>query len=676
LSARRLLLLALAAAPATVTAQETQRVPLHGSSLTAPPRIAKALDPYRGNPDSAAVADLLADEARFTGFPTSSTDEVLVARLWGRAGVSSSAVAALDAIPAAETGSLARLERARILLETDADRAAGAKAYWAACETLDAGALPDVRQDLLAVSTPEERATWSRGPDDQFADCGWLREFWSERANRMAISTDERVALHYRRLAHAREWFWIARPRFSKSWADKLGRPDSLALDDRGLIYLRMGPPEADEGFFGNGSEGVNTAFEAASPVGLQEGPLVGLPKEGVEPARCWPYPRPDGYQIFCFTQVAAGMSAEYARGDGDYKLQEAVVAAPGSQYFQKYVMNSNLPVDVRRSLMRNVAGSFGTGQFGMRDAWELGLDRAERLRYDNIRKRRAREDIANLLEQVPDVPAIRPTVRLRVETLRFLNPSQHTWHVWALAGVRAGDLQAEPDEAGTPTLVAGGRFSIRNGTEVEIHELPTRRIPEGAVRDDDGILFSSVFAAPPGRLPLTVVVEDANRPDAGNYLLDTLNVPAIGGLPMVSDIAVAQETGGTWTRDGVTFLQVSPAHVANADGSIYTYFEVYQVRPGTRYQVEIRMAPVDKTDEILRLDPGDLDFRLQFTTRMSGTIGRHNLRLDLSDAPPGSYALAVRVQDVVTGAFSLPSITDVFIPEGGSPEGGRPRRR
>jgi hypothetical protein len=91
---------------------------------------------------------------------------------------------------------------------------------------------------------------------------------------------------------------------------------------------------------------------------------------------------------------------------------------------------------------------------------------------------------------------------------------------------------------------------------------------------------------------------------------------------------------------------------------------------------VEIRMAPVDKTDEILRLDPGDLDFRLQFTTRMSGTIGRHNLRLDLSDAPPGSYALAVRVQDVVTGAFSLPSITDVFIPEGGSPEGGRPRRR
>ena len=61
----------------------------------------------------------------------------------------------------AETGSLALLERARVLLESDADREAGARAYWAACERLDGAALPDFQFDLLSVSTPDEREAWT-----------------------------------------------------------------------------------------------------------------------------------------------------------------------------------------------------------------------------------------------------------------------------------------------------------------------------------------------------------------------------------------------------------------------------------------------------------------------------------------------------------------------------------
>ena len=113
----------------------------------------------------------------------------------------------------------------------------------------------------------------------------------------------------------------------------------------------------------------------------------------------------------------------------------------------------------------------------------------------------------------------------------------------------------------------------------------------------------------------------------------------------------------------------MTPAHVTNDEGAIHTYFEVYQVRPGTSYDVEIRLAPIELTDEILRLAPEDLDFRLQFTAEMTGDIGRHHLRLDLGDAAPGEYSLAVRIQDVDTKAYSLPSITEVFVPREG---GGR----
>jgi len=650
---------ALSAAPAPGAAQEAQpRVPLHGSSLTAPLPIAELLDPYRGDPGEDEVARAL-DEARGAGFGAHPTDFVLAARAWRRAGAVDRALSTLEAIPMAETGSLALLERARALLETDADRDAGIRAYWAACEHLDAEALADFRHDLLAVSTPEEREAWSNVAESP-RDCDWLRALWSERSQRMAISVDERVALHYRRLAHARAWYWIPRPRYSESWADKRGRPGDLPLDDRGLMYVRMGPPETDEGFIGLGSEGVDVDFQVADLSGPTPGFLTGVPDDALDERRCWPYPRPDGYRIFCFSQTSA---SGQARADGDYKLLESIVAEPGTRFYHRYVLSSNLPDAWKRDRLRaRTAVLFSSA----RERWVRDLDDVETRAVGRVAELKTRQNIEQAVAQVPDVPAVLPSARLRVETLRFLNPAERAWQIWTLAGVRAGDLTAAPDADGVPTLVAGGRFSVLTGAAVVIHELAPQSVPEASVPDDAGILFHSVFRAPPGRLPLTVVIEDGNRPNAGNYLLDTLNVPAIGGLPMVSDIAIAQETGGTWTRDGETYLQITPAHVTNDDGSIHAYFEVYQVRPGTNYEVEVRLAPVELTERILRLDPSELDFRLQFTAEMSGEIGRHHLRLDLGDAAPGEYSLAVRVQDTDSKAYSLPAVTDAFVRRAG----------
>lgn len=658
-----LALLVLVIAPSNGLSQEAPAsVALHLSSIEAPPPVAKLLDPYRGDPDAAEVERLLGEQARATGFPRTPHDAVLVARLWRRAGDAERALAALEAIPMAETGSLALLERARVLLESDADRAAGARAYWAACERLDASALPDFQSDLLAVSTPDERDAWTDGEVD-LTGCAWLRGFWSERAQRMAITTDERVALHYRRLAHARDWYWIPRPRYAESWADLRGRPHGLPLDDRGLMYVRMGPPETDEGFIGLGSEGVDVDFQVADLSDATPSFLTGVPDDALDESRCWPYPRPDGYRIFCFSQTSV---SGQARADGDYKLQASMSAQPGTRFYHKYVLNSNLPRAWMRNRLRvRTAGAFSA----VREPWVRNLDQVEERHYSLGAAVEMRENISEAVAQVPDVPAVLPSVRLKVETLRFLNPAEREWQIWTLAGVRAGDLTSAPDADGVPTIVAGGRFSVLSGSDVEVHELAPRSLPEASVPDDAGIHFHTVFRARSGPLPLTVVIEDGNRPNAGNYLIDTLNVPGIGGLPMVSDIAIARNTGGSWTRDGRTFLQITPAHVANDDGSIHAYFEVYQVRPGTAYEVEIRMAPIELTDEILRLDPGELDFRLQFTAEMTGDIGRHHVRLDLGDAAPGEYSLAVRVQDDDTKAYSLPAVTDVFVPRAG---GGR----
>lgn len=647
--------------PPAAPAQERDSIP--GAALTAPGEIARALDPFRGDPDSAAVARLLARAQADVSFPTSPEDRVLVARLWRRAGEPELALDALPAEPPAEARALVELERARVLFEADRtylgsapDLETGAQAWWVACANMDDRAKRELGWDLLAASTPDEREEWTAldaGP----AACEWLRSFWSERAQRMAIDTNERLGLHYRRLAVARDWYWIPRERFLDGTADWHGRPTGLAMDDRGLIFVRMGHPLTAEGFSesGAGEPGVAAAADLSSDIGIPHEGIIGGPKDefdravGAERSFCWPYWRSNGYRIFCFTQHPE-------RADNDYRLVDHVYGREGTGFFQQYIANSNLGRSARR-IRRG----------GIRDAWERALDAAQRRTSALHRQVKTRENIDEALQAIPDVPDVFPGVALRVETLRFLNPASSRWIVWTVVSVRAGDLAPAPDPAGSSMLAAGGRFSVLGPDGVQIRDFEPLVVPADSVDEDDGITLLGMFRADPGELPLTVVVHDAHTPNSGNWYQGTINVPAVGGLPQLSDIAVAQAEGGAWTRDGQTYLQVTPAHVTNADASIHTYFEVYGVSPETKYDVEFRLAPVDVAGRIWRLEPDDLAFRLRFTAEMPGDVGRHHLELDLGDTEPGEYVLAVRIQDEDTKAYSLPSVTDVFVLEGGT---------
>lgn len=642
--------------PPAAPAQE--RDPIPGSALTAPGAIAGALDPFRGDPDSASVAQLLAREQAASGFPSTPADHVLMGRLWRRADEPDLALASLPAEPPAEARALVELERARVLLEADrehlalgSDLVTGARAWWTACENMDDRAMREFGWDLLAVSTPDEREEWEALDAGPVA-CEWLRSFWSERAQRMAIDTNERLGLHYRRLAVARDWYWIPRERFLDGPADRHGRPKGLAMDDRGLIFVRMGHPLTSQGFSetGAGQPGVTAAADLSSDIGIPNEGVIGGPKDefdravGAERSFCWPYWRSDGYRIFCFTQHPQ-------RADNDYRLTDHVYGREGTGFFQQYIANSNLGQSVR-----------GVRRGGLGAGWERALDAGQRRAAARQRQIKTRESIDEALQTIPDVPDVFPGATLRVETLRFLNPARAEWVVWTLASVRAGDLAPAPGPAGPNTLAAGGRFSVFGPDGVQIRDFEPLVVAAEAIDEDDGIPLSGMFPADPGELPLTVVVHDAHTPNSGNWYQGTINIPAVGGLPQLSDIAVAQTEGGTWTRDGRTYLRVTPAHVTNEDGGIHTYFEVYGINPETKYDVEFRLAPVDVAERIWRLAPDDLSFRLQFGAEMPGDVGRHHLLLDLSDTEPGVYVLAVRIQDADTKAYSLPSVTDVLV--------------
>ncbi len=616
-----------------------------------PEYVREALTPYRAPPDSAEVAGLL-DRWRKDGGLRTAEDRILGARLWRRAGYAPAALALLGEVsgaPAASaTTARALLERARIRLELgDGNRAArrGAVDWRRACHAL--GSLPAEKaealrsafwRDIGLLATPDEREAWKvLGTGEA---CDWLEDLLEERAFRMAITPDERLASHYRRLATARRYFYLDRPRFYVGMTHWHGRREGEWMDDRGLIYVRMGPPDRAE------SCGAVLPFEAD-------------PFEGDLLATCWIYDRPEGYKLYYFAtrdKVTGRLSP-----DGDYYLQESLGprAHPSDPYFRRYVRHADIP----RSLIRHL--SFNR-TLNLGDAFDSGLDAVEDQAYRRQMELATRRFADEALIEIPDVPRVRG-MEMLWEPLRFLNPADGSWQVWIVASVPAGHLEPRRGPE-TWSYRADARLSTRHPNGVRIDSTFNHAAVGEPLPPEAGIPLRTFVVAGPGPLPITLAVSDGARHGVGAWAQDTVMVPRALPMPMVSDVAVARTRGGSWTRDGETFLRVSPDHVASEAGEIHIYFEVYGVRRTAEYEVELRLTPGDVSEEaseIFELDPSELPFRLEFTDTMPyERIGRHTLRLDLANTPPGEYDLAVRVRDVETGTRSLPSVTPVFVPE------------
>ncbi|MFQ5530746.1 MAG: hypothetical protein ACE5FP_10435, partial [Gemmatimonadota bacterium] len=414
------------------------------------------------------------------------------------------------------------------------------------------------------------------------------------------------------------------------------GRRDGEWMDDRGLIYLRMGPPDVAEA-----CGRVSTSDEDALEADLL--------------ASCWVYDRPEGYKLYHFSTYNRVTGRFHA--SGDYRLQESLGprAHPGDPYFQHYVKNSDLP----RSITAHFIRSAGVGSA---DDFDGGLDLAERRHYRGAATKVELRRLADeALIEVPDVPAVRGA-NMMWETLRFLNPVDDSWQVWVIAAMPAGQLRPG-QQFETWVYEARGWLATRHPDGVRLDSMFNRATVDRELEPDVGIPLRATLLASEGQLPITLAVYDPFQDGFGTWVQDTVIIPSVLPLPMVSDVALAQSEGGNWTRDGTTFLRVSPDHVTNEDGSIHAYFEAYGIRRSGDYDVEIRLARNKKPAEIFKLDASSVPFRLEFSERMPDTgIGAHTLRLDLSDTEPGDYDLAIQIVDRTTGTRSLPAVTPIRV--------------
>lgn len=588
----------------------------------------------RATPDRGDVEDVLKRWDRVTGGPADPLDWLTVARLWVRAGEPDRATEALDRAGEGIPAGLRELELARIGWLAGDDSAA--RHFWAFCETTDELGALEAWLDLEVLATPDEHAAWDRFrrlPAGQRNDCAFFREFWNERAARAGMGVDTRIAIHYDRLRFAMQHY-VRRGRAQEAAASgklnsRLGREGAARFDDRGLLYLRLGPPD-----------------ETASVIG----------GDCYEPNVSWYYRFPEGDRLYHLSPLGGndnwwllGNLAEIFRCpvDGSGRI---------AQDRNPLVALSPVLVDIPPAIMRDIYST--RGQLDPRYARMA-------YRFDTSRASETLQDERDLtwadglyaVTTVPERPDVKMDVDFLHEWVQFRLPMPERTRVWLLLAVSGADLadaELDPENGLEVVVTALGDDGTLEGPFGGRLELPAEGVD---------LIVRLPIELPPGTFEARVLLrsgpprrpgDDSRGQPSGGYTVSPLAVRALGGtLPRLSDIAVSPDSGGAWGQTPGIALSPSPIHTTNS--RTWVYFEAYNLTPGGRYAATVRLEPEDEGE------PFDLEFN-GLAESGGRVVTRSALRLDLGRTPEGRYQLSLTVRDLATGRVTLPARTTITL--------------
>ena len=244
---------------------------------------------------------------------------------------------------------------------------------------------------------------------------------------------------------------------------------------------------------------------------------------------------------------------------------------------------------------------------------------------------------------------------------LAFHGGSSEIVALWAAASVEAGRIRGVFD--------GGWRYSLSLGLELfqddSLVVENTRRTDfvfsrQVADTTRDGFPLQTMVSVPPGKYEYRLVIKDLNWPDdrSVNLVEGSLTVPAFDVTgPVVSSIAVAADSSGTFKPAVGVDLQLNAAAIVEKAARPYIYFEVYGLTPGSSYRGEIKLSSTWVSRGRGEQFTGPYHpFQMQYRGSVPAdpTIPvRAVMRLDTRDAEPGPYEVQVRVTDLETGVRS-----------------------
>jgi GWxTD domain-containing protein len=506
----------------------------------------------------------------------------LAAWLWQPA-VADSAFAAYQ--NAGGSPERAALELARVRL---ASGLAGADSlYYFAAAASDSIITRELRSDLAYVADPPELAAFDRLSGD--ARARWLRRFWEERDLESLRPRGSRLREHYRRIGFARKNFrLLTYPRqyeLNELWINR-----DAEYDDRGLVYIRHGAPDATS---------------SAVP-------------GGACPNTSWLYRRPDGNLVLHFVarqnpddwRVVETLANVGGEAGATTRLRQAGTTQSCAAI--DGLLESRMPLD---PIYSELAGN------QTRRNWERELALTTRSR-----------EIASTTDADP---------------LRFRSPLEMAWRAYGLLGDKPGQGRllvllsvgaASLSPISQEPLAYGFRMRLvaRSGSRVieldSVRQLGVQQAP----RPGQMVTFTTELPLASGTWRVGVALEQ-QRDSAGEVLRDAeVPVPdASGKAVALSDIVLGDETGGRpWSApDGPFPLSSTGTYLKGEPVPIY--YEVAGTAPRSEIETEITLVR----------DDGKGRSVIRFTEPADGLVTRVRREVNTSRSQPGRYTITVRIR-------------------------------
>lgn len=508
-----------------------------------------------------------------------------------------------------DTG-IGRLEEARTLFYAGRPSEASRSYYGGAAASRSPAAVASYRSDLAWIASPEELAAFD-AQEEGAPRAAWLTEFWQRRDVADVHASGERLAEHFRRYFYAERNFRLVSRHRSYDITETY-RSEQSEFDDRGVIYLRHGPPDRRATY---------------------------IAPDSVEPNETWLYHRAAGDLIFHFVARRTGQ---------DYKLVESLADALNAGFGAALTLQG-------RRMGLTTAGLFSSrAEFNPVYA-RLGVGLASATLGGALAEERAigQRSIAlgttsDSYRQVFDSP-------LDVVVSSFVVGDSGSGSLHLVFAIPAYRLVPIPD-SNRVIYPLTFRLYVTDARGRLTASLDTTRIFAAREPIPDGSYLTGQLSVsvPPGRYSYRLLAARLDR-GAGDLVsgdsivADTLTGSRFG----VSDLVLGRVGSGLlWSNRGDTVF-LNPLERFPEPGAVELYYEVYGIPRGSVYHTVIRLEGQGHRSLIGRMFGGGRrsPVVLEFDAPSDGLATRVHRRLELGDVPRGTYVLDLLVSDPVSGS-------------------------
>jgi hypothetical protein len=474
--------------------------------------------------------------------------------------------------------------------------------------------------DLSYLLQAGDSATWDALPDT--ARATWIHKQWEWRAAIASVSLPERLHTHFTRLAYA----WDYYPRKSLRgaptlnavvWDNALRRSE---LSDRGLIYVRHGPPDQ----------------------------IIHISPVSYDPEReAWGYWRlSNGRGLFEFSRAAPSGSHV-----ADFYLSAPVPCngdASGSPEAVPVASSSRLKTShAAEATFVDYGGSLGAFDPTLGRLMMKCMVSSATTIFDEMQeKHKSIKEGLTALRTESAAPPIKDPLHVLIATYAMRGAGSST-DLFAFAAVPAEEVHAAPNSSEYALRLLMSVEDAKTLTAITVDTAidftsPTRFTKGQIIRAS---IASSVKPLDDATVRFTI--RNPNDDNQGQIITTAREIPSLAGFAM-SDLVIAEPRDGAWRRGSVRISPI-PAHTIAAQTPFRLFYEVYAVQEGDPLAVELTIAPGDDKNVLNRIKSliqQKSAYQVSFADRAAPDAGgiMRQVRELQGDLQPGSYVVSVKL--------------------------------